>query len=111
MNSSLIVTYDSHPFDVPTLCVARQKGDKVIVLNTIQGDIAFGLYYYLTGYAEMLDTKEVPHKVVEVGKYGFCCPRCREDLKLGKEDIFIYDMPTPKYCEHCGQKLDWSDWK
>lgn len=54
--------------------------------------------------------KQIPNKVVEFGKYGFNCPCCNEDLGLEKEDICIYDMPTPKHCEHCGQALDWSDW-
>lgn len=54
--------------------------------------------------------KQIPKMVVEVGKYGFKCPCCNEELDLDKEDVFIYDMPTPKHCKHCGQALDWPDW-
>ncbi len=54
----LIVTYDYCHSDVPTLCIAREEKDKVMVLNTIQGDQAFGMYYYLTGYAELKE-KEI----------------------------------------------------
>lgn len=57
-SNSLIVTYDCCPPDAPTLCVARKEKDKVRVLNTIQGDQAFGMYCYLTGYAELKE-KEV----------------------------------------------------
>ena len=56
--NSLIVTYDCCSPDAPTLCVARKDGNKVKVLNTIQGDEAFGMYYYLTGWAELKE-KEV----------------------------------------------------
>lgn len=56
--NSLIVTYDHCSPDAPTLCIARKEGDKVRVLNTIQGDIAFGMYHYLTGGAE-LKNKEI----------------------------------------------------
>lgn len=67
-DNCLIVTYDCCPPDVPTLCVAKKEGDKVRILNTIQGDIAFGMYHYLTGGAELVDKKiircrdcDVPH--------------------------------------------------
>lgn len=109
MNDSLIVTYDYCSPDMQTLCVTRQDDDGIRVLKTIQGDEALGMYYYLTGGADLIHVKDIPKKVVEVGKYGFCCPKCEGDFGLEKEDIFVYDMPMPKYCEHCGQKLDWSD--
>lgn len=53
----LIVTYDCCPPDAPTLCIARKEKEKVRVLNTIQGDQAFGMYCYLTGYAELKEKK------------------------------------------------------
>lgn len=51
--------------------------------------------------------KQIPKKVLKFGKYGFNCPCCKEDLGLESEDIFIFDMTPPKYCDNCGQKLDW----
>jgi hypothetical protein len=51
--------------------------------------------------------KQIPMKILEVGKYNFACPGCNEVLGLEKEDIYIYEMDPPKYCEHCGQRLDW----
>lgn len=51
--------------------------------------------------------KQIPNKVVEFGKYGFKCPCCNEDLGLEREDILIYDMTPPKYCDNCGQMLNW----
>ena len=52
--------------------------------------------------------KQKPKRVVEFGKYGFKCPCCNEDLGLEREDILIYDMTPPKYCDNCGQMLDWN---
>lgn len=66
----------------------------------------------VTSYAKMAVAaleKQIPVKPVEVGKYGFGCPNCNEDLGIEKEDIYIYDMEPPKYCSDCGQKLDWKD--
>ena len=64
----------------------------------------------VTSYAEIAIkaiNRQIPNKVIEFGKYGFKCPCCNEELGLEKEGIFIYDIPTPKYCENCGQALDW----
>lgn len=55
---SLIVTYDHCSPNVPTLCVARKDGDKVKVLNSIQGEVAFGMYHYLTSGAYLVN-KEI----------------------------------------------------
>lgn len=64
----LIVTYDYCHSDVPTLCVARREKNGIRVLNTIQGDIAFGMYHYLTGGADLVGKEiircrdcDVPH--------------------------------------------------
>lgn len=51
----LTVSYDCYSSDVPTLCVARKEGDRVRILNAIQGDQAFGMYHYLTGGATLTD--------------------------------------------------------
>lgn len=48
-------------------------------------------------------------KVVRYDKYYFMCPCCKEDLGVSEDDIFVYDSTPPKYCEKCGQALDWSE--
>lgn len=53
--------------------------------------------------------KQLPTKPLEVGKYGFGCPHCKEVLGLEKEDMYIYEITPPKYCEYCGQALDWGE--
>ena len=51
--------------------------------------------------------KQVPMKVKNSGEgipFEWYCPACGELLcDDGYKDTYI------KYCEHCGQKLDWSD--
>ena len=50
---SLIVTYDCYSPDVSTLCIARKEGDKLRILNIIQGDKAMIGYAWLTGNANL----------------------------------------------------------
>ena len=50
---SLIVTYDCYSSDVATLCIAKKEGDKLRILNIIQGDEALLGYAWLTGNAEL----------------------------------------------------------
>lgn len=55
MEDCLIISYDCHSKDATTLVVLKKEGDQVRVLNTIQGDQAFGMYHYLTGGAVLTD--------------------------------------------------------
>ena len=41
----------------------------------------------------------------------YICPRCRDDLGVSDDDIFIYELSMPKYCSNCGCKLDWTEVK
>lgn len=53
--------------------------------------------------------KQTPRMPQEYGKYEFLCPCCAEKLGVEVEDICIYQMTPPKYCDNCGQALDWSE--
>lgn len=55
--------------------------------------------------------KQIPKKVIPKGKYHFSCPLCKNELGIAREDISVYDMTPPNFCENCGQALDWSDIK
>lgn len=112
MEDCLIIGYDCCPPDATTLCVMRKDGDKIIVLNEIQGDAAFGIYHYLTGGAEMKNAKDVPMKVVcdgyDESDYVHC-PRC--NAHIGSNDIvyddFYYRDWKPMHCQECGQAMIW----
>ena len=51
----LVVTYDCSLRDVPTLCVASKEGEKVQLLNMIQGNRAIEIYNELMGIKAWMD--------------------------------------------------------
>ena len=52
---------------------------------------------------ELVD-KETPIKVTDIHVDEFYCPKCHSEITHDK-----YNSEHPKYCEECGQRLDWSD--
>lgn len=54
--------------------------------------------------------KQIPKKPINEECY-YICPRCRDDLGVSDDDIFIYELSMPKYCSNCGCKLDWTEVK
>lgn len=51
---------------------------------------------------ELVD-KETPVLVTDIHVDEFYCPKCHAEIT---HDISNYGA-RPKYCEECGQKLDW----
>ena len=58
-------------------------------------------YYNLL---QSLVDKETPMKVTDIHVDEFYCPECHSEISHDK-----YNSEHPKYCEECGQRLDWSD--
>lgn len=54
--------------------------------------------------------KQIPKKPINEECY-YLCPCCQSDLGVSDDDIFIYELPMPKYCSNCGCALDWSEVK
>lgn len=52
------------------------------------------------GLAISVLEKQIPRKPKDIGIFAeiFVCPNCENSILL-----------QPKYCERCGQALDWSD--
>ena len=73
-----------------------------VPLNTTKGELAEAMRMAIQALE-----KQVPIKVKNSGEsipFEWYCPDCGELLcDDGYKDTYI------KYCEHCGQKLDWSD--
>lgn len=113
ISDTLMIFYDSCPPDAPTLCVAKEAEKGFFVLNKIQGDEAFGIYHYLTGGAELKNSKDIPMKVVcdgdDESDYVHC-PRC--NAHIGSNEIvfddFYYRGWTPMHCQECGQAMIWA---
>lgn len=67
------------------------------------------------GFVEEIETaikaleKQVEKKPKKIGKQHYACPLCDSILDISYDDIFIYEMQLPNYCETCGQALDWGD--
>ena len=78
----LIVTYDYCYPDVPTLCIAREEKDKVMVLNTIQGDEALAGYAWLTGFATLKERSKSKKKRKYYRKCGVCGDRYEQSEML-----------------------------
>lgn len=53
--------------------------------------------------------KQIPKKPFVIEKQYFGCPYCEHDLGVDCDDIYVYEILKPNYCECCGQHLDWSD--
>jgi hypothetical protein len=85
-------------------------------IKTIQVAIAEVEWEYPMNYSVAFETaikaleKQIPKKpICEV--YYYLCPCCQGDLGVSDDDIFIYELPMPKYCSNCGCALDWSEVK
>ena len=85
-------------------------------IKTIQVAIAEVEWNYPLDYSVAFKTaiealeKQIPKKPINEECY-YVCPRCRDDLGVSDDDIFIYELSMPKYCSNCGCKLDWTEVK
>ena len=85
-------------------------------IKMIQVAIAEVEWEYPLDYSVAFETaiealeKQIPKKPIDAGYY-YMCPCCRCDLGVSDDDIFIYELPMPKYCSNCGCVLDWSEVK
>ena len=85
-------------------------------IKTIQVAIAEVEWNYPIDYSVAFKTaiealeKQIPKKPINEECY-YICPRCRDDLGVSDDDIFIYELSMPKYCSNCGCKLDWTEVK
>ena len=52
--------------------------------------------------------KQIPKKPINVEKHYYECPCCKQDLGVSDDDIFVYEIPIKKYCNNCGQALDFN---
>lgn len=50
---------------------------------------------------ELVDKEEKPMKVTDIHVDEFYCPKCHSEISHDK-----YNSEHPKYCEECGQRLD-----
>ena len=84
-------------------------------IKTIQVAIAEVEWEYPTDYSVAFETaiksleKQVGKTPKKIGKQHYACPLCDSILNISYDDIFVYEMPLPNYCETCGQYLEWEN--
>lgn len=53
--------------------------------------------------------KQIPKKVISIIYRGdYKCPTCKNYIDITDDDLYVYEIEPPKYCNECGQALDWS---
>ena len=55
--------------------------------------------------------KQIPKKAISVYKGNYRCPTCEKYINITDDDLYVYGIKPPKYCDECGQALDCSDRK
>lgn len=57
--------------------------------------------------------KQIPKKLktTEVGRFGLVllCPSCENNIAMIWDSVWQKGRYKQKYCDNCGQALDWSD--
>lgn len=56
--------------------------------------------------------KQIPKKVIKPCKGTYKCPTCENYIYVTDDDMYVYGIEPPKYCDECGQVIDWGKyWK
>lgn len=54
--------------------------------------------------------KQIPKKVISIIYRGdYKCPTCENYIDITDDDLYVYEIEPPKYCDECGQALDWEE--
>lgn len=53
--------------------------------------------------------KQIPKKAGSIYKGDYKCPTCENYIDITDDDLYIYEIEPPKYCDECGQALDWGE--
>lgn len=54
--------------------------------------------------------KQIPKKVISIIYRGdYKCPTCKNYIDITDDDLYVYEIEPPKYCDECGQAFDWSE--
>lgn len=51
--------------------------------------------------------KQIPKRAISIYKGNYKCPTCGNYIDITDDDLYIYEIEPPKYCDECGQALDW----
>ena len=51
--------------------------------------------------------KQIPKRAISTYKENYKCPTCESYIDITDDDLYVYEIEPPKYCDECGQALDW----
>lgn len=71
--------------------------------NKCEGSIAYNM-------AIKALEKQIPKNVISIIYRGdYKCPTCKNYIDITDDDLYVYEIEPPKYCDECGQALDWEE--
>lgn len=72
--------------------------------GTPDGDLMLALDMGITALKKQILKKPIKYKDEIV------CPTCKNYINITDDDLYVYGIEPPKYCDECGQALDWGDY-
>lgn len=71
--------------------------------NKCEGSIAYNMAI------ESLE-KQIPKMIIyQESEKCYKCPTCKTPADMDNDDLYVYGIEPPKYCDKCGQALDWGE--
>lgn len=49
--------------------------------------------------------KQIPKRAISTYKENYKCPTCEKYIDITDDDLYVYEIKPPKYCDECGQAL------
>lgn len=54
--------------------------------------------------------KQIPKMIIyQESEKCYKCPTCETPVDMDNDDLYVYGIEPPKYCDECGQALDWGE--
>lgn len=51
--------------------------------------------------------KQIPKMIIfQESEKCYKCPTCETSVDMDNDDLYVYEIEPPKYCDVCGQALD-----
>lgn len=69
--------------------------------NKCEGSIAYNM-------AIKALEKQIPKMIIyQESEKCYKCPTCEASVDMDNDDLYVYEIEPPKYCDVCGQALGW----
>lgn len=52
--------------------------------------------------------KQIPKMIIcQESEKCYKCPTCEASVYMDNDDLYVYEIEPPKYCDVCGQAFGW----